>query len=128
MNTNLSEASLSVVLEALEYRKQVYERRGDTVEKYGIDRAMFSDEVTAIDNALTELQAAQAGEWRPVSERFLLTHDTGLRDHPKLFIRWNADDESILVGRDDGSFYHCPLPDNIRLWQRTIGSQEGRNE
>ena len=64
---------------------------------------------------VNQLEAQLAERWEPVDEKFILTYDTGLVDTPKQFVRWNADDESVLVGKDDGSFYHCPLPDNIRL-------------
>lgn len=57
--------------------------------------------------------------WMPVDERFILTYDTGLINMPKRFIRWNAEDESVLVGTDDGNFYHCPLPDDLRLCRLT---------
>lgn len=76
--------------------------------------------LVCIDAALAALDE---DVWEPVSEQFLLTHDTGLLNHPKLFVRWNADDESILVGKDDGSFYHCPLPDHIRLCRKRPPAQ-----
>ena len=64
---------------------------------------------------VNQLEAQLAERWQPVAANFILTHDTGLVDTPKQFVRWNADDESIITGEDDGNFYHCPLPDNIRL-------------
>lgn len=74
------------------------------------DRAE-ADKMLAILAALDEPPTG----WQPVGEKFILTHDTGLIGMPKQFVRWNADDQSILVGADDGNFHHCPLPDDIRL-------------
>lgn len=66
-------------------------------------------------NRIAELEAQLAQTWQPISANFILTHDTGLIGRPKQFVRWNADDESIIVGEDDGNFHHCPLPTNYRL-------------
>lgn len=132
----LSEATKAAVLEALEQQRTIaqkdirlYTSLGNQVtqgELSILEKAKVRLE--RVNAAITEVKAARAaGEWRPVSEKFILTHDTGLVNQPKLFVRWNADDECVLVGKDDGSFYHCPLPDNIRLCEY-IGSQEDTQE
>jgi uncharacterized coiled-coil protein SlyX len=72
-------------------------------------------ESCAMHNRIAELEAQLAQTWQPISANFILTHDTGLIGRPKQFVRWNADDESIIVGEDDGNFHHCPLPTNYRL-------------
>ena len=91
------------------------------------DLEMARDRIRELEQQLATLQAdldaLDEDVWEPVSEQFLLTHDTGLLDHPKLFVRWNADDESVLVGKDDGSFYHCPLPPDIRLCRKRPPAQ-----
>ena len=88
------------------------------VKMRGDYEAQLSNQYQRIDRfveLVNQLEAQLAQRWQPVAANFILTHDTGLVDTPKQFVRWNADDESVLVGKDDGSFYHCPLPDNIRL-------------
>lgn len=75
-------------------------------------------ESCAMHNRIAELETQLAQTWQPVSANFILTHDTGLIGRPKQFVRWNVDDESVIVGEDDGNFHHCPLPTNIRLCRK----------
>lgn len=106
-------------------REQIYLLRGQILgllrevhDPLSVTLQACEDELFDAKARIAELEAqlAQLAQaWQPVNEKFILTYDTGLVDTPKQFVRWNADDESVLVGKDDGSFYHCPLPDNIRL-------------
>lgn len=112
----LSESTMAVVMEALEHYKE-WIADLDSMAFY--EDASGKEKITECQTAITELQAAQAGEWRPVGDgevsSFMYVDNGG-----KLL--------GVYAGNEYSDWYATEdLPNHIRLCEY-IGSQEGRNE